>query len=334
MTSDPSKLKVAKEVGVPGIAFALARVPETSRLFYGGSDFKVYTIDLAEEKPQPQELGAHESYVTGMALAGKHLVSGSYDQKLIWWNAESREQVRTVETHARWIRQVRSSPDGSLVASIADDMSCRLWDAESGQMVRELSGHEAQTPHHYPSMLYALTFSADGKLLATGDKVGRVCIWNVADGQRLATLEAPGMYTWDPRARRHSIGGIRSLAFSPDGKLLAIGGIDEVKNVDHPDATSRLEVFDWQKGEQTVELHSDKNTKGMIECLAFHPENKWLFGAGGGYKGFLQFFDLEKKQIIKEEATPARMHAIHLDETSETIYAAGHGKLLVWKFEA
>jgi WD40 repeat protein len=226
---------------------------------------------------------------------------------------------------------VQASPDGKLIASIGDDMVCRLWDAESGQMLRKLKGHKAETPDHYPSMLYAVTFSSDGKLLATGDKVGHIVVWNVADGAPLAEIEAPGMYTWDPKQRRHSIGGIRSLAFSPDGRLLAVGGMDKVGNIDHPDATARLEVFDWQKGEQTHELHSGKETKGLIERLAFHPEGAWLFGAGGGYKGFLLFFDLEKKQVIKDDAAPMRVHGLAMNEAGDQFFAAGHGKLLLWQ---
>lgn len=332
MTADPSQLKISKEIGVPGVAFALARVPGTERVFYGSSDFNVYCVDLADEKPQPVAMPGHGSYVAGMALAGTRLVTGSYDQKLIWWKVESREAVRTVENaHARWIRQVQATPDGKIVASVADDMVCRLWDADSGQLLHELRGHEAQTPHHYPSMLFTCAISRDGQYLATGDKVGHVVVWSISDGRQLATLETPSMYTWDPRQRRHSIGGVRSLAFSPDGKLLAVGGMDQVGNIDHPDATSRLEVFDWQAGKQTHELHSDKNTKGMIEQLHFHHEGKWLVGAGGGYKGFIQFFDLAGNQILKEEAAPMRVHGLALDETSETLYAAGHGKVLKWK---
>jgi WD40 repeat protein len=332
MAPDPSNLKVAKEIGLQGIAFGLARVPQSQRVYYGTSDGKVCTVDFAEEKPKAEELLGHESYVMGVALAGSQLISGGYDCRLIWWDTENRSIKRSVENaHQRWIRDVQASPDGKLIASIADDMACRLWDAQSGEMLREFKGHKPETPDHYPSMLYALAFSPDGKLLATGDKVGHVVVWNVADGAPLAQLEAPGMYTWDPKQRRHSIGGIRSLAFSPDSRLLAVGGMDKVGNIDHPDATARLEVFDWQNGEQTHELHSGKETKGLIERLAFHPEGAWLVGAGGGYKGFILFFDLAKKQVIKDDAAPLRVHGMALNEAGDQIFAAGHGKVLVWQ---
>src|SRR5262249_55451706 len=160
---------------------------------------------------EPRELGAHESYVTGVALAGKTLVSGSYDCRLSFWDTEARTKVRTAENaHAKWIRRVTASPDGKTVASAADDMVCRLWDVATGKMTAELRGHQEMTPHHFPSMLYAVTFSPDGHYLATGDKVGHIVVWDVATGKEAATLEAPVMYTWDPVQRRHSIGGIRS----------------------------------------------------------------------------------------------------------------------------
>ena len=70
-----------------------AEAAARSRVFCGGSDFSVYEIDLDQAKPEPKELGRHDSYVTGLALAGTTLVSGGYDGRLIWWNVESRSQA-------------------------------------------------------------------------------------------------------------------------------------------------------------------------------------------------------------------------------------------------
>ncbi len=332
MTADPSNLKVAKEIGRSDILFSLARVPQSSRVFVGSSDAKIYDLDVMAEKPEPKELAGHDSYVTGVVLADRFLISAGYDGRLIWWNFETGEQVRTVEAHKKWIRRTTTTPDGGTVISVADDMVCRLWNAESGELVRELRGHEPMTPHHFPSMLFCCTVSTDGKLLATGDKVGHIVVWELATGKQLATAEAPTMYTWDPKQRIHSIGGVRSLAFSPDTKLLAVGGMGQVGNIDHLGAESRVHVYDWQSGEQTHEFTNDK-FKGLVEQLHFDPEGKWLLGAGGDHNGFIQFFELETKKIIKEEKAPMHVHDLTVNETHDTIYAAGHGKLVVWEMK-
>ena len=247
-SANPARIKVLKQVSRGDIVFAVARKPGTSQLFCGGSDFTVYEIDMDQAKPEARELGRHASYVTSLALAGTTLVSGGYDGRLMWWNIESRSKIREVEAHRKWIRAVAAAPDGAVVASVADDMVCRLWDVETGRLLHELRGHDELTPTHFPSMLFACAISPDGRHVATGDKVGHMTVWDLESGEKLAALEAPGLYTWDPVQRHHSIGGIRSLAFSPDGTLLAIGGIGKISNIDHLDGKARVEVFDWQKG--------------------------------------------------------------------------------------
>jgi WD40 repeat protein len=240
-----------------------------------------------------------------------------------------RKQIRVVPAHKKWIRSVAVTRDGRTIASVADDMVCRLWDAASGRMVHELrGGHHETTPHHFPSMLYACSLSPDGKYVATGDKVGHVVLWELATGKPAGTLEVPGMYTWDPTQRRHSIGGIRALAFSPDGKLLAVGGIGKVGNIDHLDGKARVEVFDWRNGKQTHEFPGDK-FNGLVERLAFHPQGDWLLAAGGASDGFLLFFDLKAKKVLRQEKVPAYLHDALLNEAGDTIYAAGHHQVMV-----
>ena len=320
-------MKIVKDISGRGVAFALVRIPESDRLLFGSSDFKVYELDLSLAKPEPKPLGEHQSYVTGLALAGKSAVSGGYDGRLIWWDLASRKQSRVVEAHTKWIRKVAASAEGKLIASVSDDMVCRLWDAD-GKMLRELRGHAEQTPTHYPSMLFVCTCSPDGRFVATADKLGHIVVWETASGKQAQTLEAPGMYTWDPVQRKHSIGGIRSLAFSPDGKLLAAGGISKIGNVDHLDGKARIEVFDWQKGEHVLEYADDK-FKGLVEHLAFHPKGDWLLGGGGANDGFFVFLDCKAKKAMRQDKAAMHIHAFVLDEKAERIYAAGHNKIQV-----
>ena len=308
--ANPEKIKVLKQFSRADIVFALARKPGTSQLFCGGSDFTVYEIDIDQPKPEAKVLGQHASYVTGLALTGTNLVSGGYDGRLIWWNIESRSKIREVDAHRKWVRAVTASPNGAVVASVADDMVCRVWDSDTGRLIHELRGHEELTPTHFPSMLFACAISPDSRQIATGDKVGHITVWDLESGQSLATIEAPGMYTWDPVQRHHSIGGIRSLAFSPDGTRLAVGGSGKISNIDHLDGKARVEVFDWQKGERTHEFVSDPY-KGLVEYLVFQPRGDWLLAAGGGDKdGFLMFFDLAAKKVLTQEKPPMYIHEL------------------------
>lgn len=330
---DPNALKLVKELGRPEVLFSIARVPNTNRLFVGAASGKILDVDPLAEKPEFKELDGHTSYVTGLVLCGNKLISGSYDCKLLWRDIESGQVVKAVENaHAKWIRGLTQSPDGKLVASVADDMACKLWNAESGDLVKELNGHQPKTPQGFPSMLFTCAFSADGKLLATADKVGHVVVWDVEQGKQLAAVEAPLMYTWDPKQRIHSIGGVRSVAFSPDGKLLAIGGTGQIGNIDHLEALARLEVFDWQKNERTCELPGD-TYKGLVERIAFDPTGKWFVCAGGDSGGFIKFIDPAEKKVLKQDKAPMTVHGFVLNEAFDTLYAAGHGRIAVWEFK-
>jgi WD40 repeat protein len=329
-------LKLVQELKRDEIVFALARVPDTRRLVFGGSDFQVREVDLALEKPQPRALGnhGHDSFVTSLATAGSRwAVSGSYDGKLLWWDleAEGTQHARAIEAHASWIRDVAVAPDGATLASVADDMVCRLWDIETRTLRHELRGHEVRTPHRYPSMLFTCTFSPDGRYLATADKVGHVVVWDVADARQVATLEAPIMYTWDPVQRRHSIGGIRSLAFSPDGTVLAVGGIGKISNIDHIETPARIEVFDWRKGERTHELA--ELPKGLVERLLFLPDGDRLVAAGGANDGFLLVLDLKSKAILVQEKAPTHVHDAAFGDTCDTLFIAAHGKVAVYELK-
>jgi len=335
----PAAVKVERTIPLPAIPLCIAAGREPTTVFVGTSDFAVQRIDLAAEKPEarPISAGRHGSYVTGLVRAGDTLVSGGYDGGLVWWEAESGAVIRRIESaHDRWIRRLALTADGTRLVSVADDMRTKLWDVAGGELIADWRDHDEKTPHGYPSMLYAVACSPDGRWLATGSKTGQVVVRDLAAGTVAARLEAPVMYTWDPRARNHSIGGIRALAFSSDSRSLAVGGMGKVGNVDHLEGPSRIEVFDWQAGTRLHEIE-DTTHKGLVEAVRFGPGDEWFVAAGGDHGGFVGVYRHAVGGLARHaEGTPIarekvgqHVHDVALAADGRSLVAAAHQQVVV-----
>lgn len=332
----PAAVTVERTLPLPAIPLCVVTDDGGSVAFLGMSDFAVHRIDLAADKPEatPIGTGRHGSYVTGLVRSAGTLISGGYDGALIWWDAASGEVIRTVaDAHARWIRRLALSPDGTRVASVADDMQTRLWDVATGELIAAWGDHDAMTPHGYPSMLYAVAFSPDGLWLATGSKTGLVLVRDTSDGGIEARVETPVMYTWDPRARSHSIGGIRSLAFSSDGKTLAVGGMGKVGNIDHLEGASRVETFAWQTGSRRNEIE-DTTHKGLVEALRFGPGDGWFVAAGGDNGGFVSVYASADGRLLTQAKVGNHIHDVALAADGGGLVAVGHHQVSVVRLES
>ena len=330
--SRPQNLRVVREINRREGLFSVARVPGTDRLVVASSEGKVRELDASQANPTPKDLADHGRYVTCVRLIGDTVVSGGYDARLIWWDLREGRAIRTIDdAHGRWIRQLAVSPDGTKIASVGDDMVCRVWNVATGERLLELRGHQERTPQNFVSMLYCCVFSADGTKLATGDRVGHVVIWDVAAGRQLAAVEAPTLYTWDGTQRIRSIGGVRALAFSPDGTHLAVGGVGQIGNVDALQGPSRVEVFDWAAGRRVLEF---TGAQGIINRLQYHPDGKWLCALGGGSNGIFLFYDPARKAMIHQGSLPMHVHDAAFNEDFTTLYAVGHNKVAVVEMKA
>lgn len=331
MTSDFPQFRRSGSWDGEDILFGIAGELRSDRRFIGSSDFNIYEVDAADETVERTAFDGdrHQSYVTSLVLIGDVLISASYDRRLIFWDVNSRHSRHVIPAHDRWIRRVVALPDQRRVVSIADDMLCKVWDIETRELIVALTDHRPQTPHNYPSMLYALCASADGRWLATGDRVGHIAIWDAENYQQVGELDAPLLYTWDAVQRRRSIGGIRSLAFSPDGTRLAAGGVGQIGNVDGLAGPARLEIFEWQSGNRLHEIE-DPERQGLIEQITWTPDGRWLITAGGDHKGVLAVYAGETGKQQFRADSEGHIHSFVYDPDRGILDAAGHRQFIRW----
>lgn len=328
-TPGPLTVKATQEAKVAADLLCVVTIPGTGKAIAGGSNGKISVLDFDNPKSTPETWDAHVSYVSGLALAGKLLVSAGSDHKLIWWNPQTKEKIREIIAHdKKWVRGVTASPDGKRLASVGDDMVVRVWDADSGKIVHDMVGHEKVTPYGLISKLYCVRFSADGKLLATGDQTGTAIIWDAATGKQVGKVRSTHLYTADTNG--HTYGGCRAVAFSPDGSRLALAGNIAGDTSTIGGSKALVQIFDWKAGKMTHDLPVKIN--GFFESVQYHPKEPWLFagcGAGDGKK--VVMFDLDKKAVVQEFPVGRPVLDIALNGSADALVAVGRAKALRWQ---
>ena len=151
-------------------------------------------------------LKGHTSKIEALAFTpdGKILASSSKDRTIRLWDTSTGNQTLSFASDLN--TALAFSADGKTLAS-THNKGVKLWDITTSSELRTLKGDIG--------ICYALAFSPDSKILASGSHDGTILTWDVATGSELTTLM--GHDNW-----------IKALTFSSDGKTLASGSEDGV----------------------------------------------------------------------------------------------------------
>jgi dipeptidyl aminopeptidase/acylaminoacyl peptidase len=262
-------------------ATSIAYSADGKLLAAGGSDNHIHLFDAATGKevrrltghlarsynPPPNPKGAFdllvgsvgEGNVTSLAFApdGKTLASGGWDDTVRLWDVAGGTELHRLDAHKGLIARVAFSPDGKVLATRGGlDGTLRLWDAATGAGLHKVKGLSNVNPWRFYREA-ALAFAPDGKTVAATTR-NAIVFYDIATGKE--TRQLPGyrdcMY----------------LAYSPDGKLLATGGLDDAKKEQYS-----LRIWDAATLKERTSCELPKNEPPT--CFAFSPDSDKLVAA-------------------------------------------------------
>lgn len=257
--------------------------PTSKYIFFGAEDHQVHRWDTTAKTAVAWD--GHDSWVRafGSSPDGQFLFTGGYDGRWITWRAaaEQAAPVRVVDAHQGWVRALAVSPSGEWVATCGNDRLIKLWNAATGALVREFTGHA--------SHVYNVIFSKDGTTLYSCDLKGTVRAWMASTGEGRELVTVAALHGYDTTFRA-DIGGARGIALRDDNSQLALGGITNVSNAFAGVGEIAVALVKLADGKLDQVLAAKAKTKGTVWGVAYHPSGYWIGLSGGGDGGFLTFW--------------------------------------------
>ncbi len=263
------------------------RKTERARKKSSSGEWVPITANNARDVDTIASLSGHRDSVKNVAFSidGALVASVSDDKNVRLWNTVRQTQAKTLIGHEGPVNDLAFSPDGTILATASADRTIRLWDVARRYGLTAFTGHLGS--------VNGVGFSSDGSLIASAGDDGTVRLWDASKRTALTVLQGHSgpindvvfrphstllvsvsldntARLWDASARCE-IGVIetkqeaRCAAFSPDGKILAIGLSGGGILVFDPDSRAKIGAI-W---------YADYNAN-CVRGLAFSPDGSVL----------------------------------------------------------
>jgi hypothetical protein len=238
---------------------------------------------------------------------GRYIASGSYDGTIKIWDATTGALVRTLTGHSDWVFSVSYSPDGRYIASGSRDGTIKIWDATTGALsyVRSrgivdlgsiasvivpmgvilprgvgmtgtikiwdaTTGAELRTLTGHSDWVSSVSYSPDGRYIASGSEDNTIKIWDATTGALVRTLTGHSSVVY-------------SVSYSPDGRYIASGSWD-----------GTIKIWDATTGAlvRTLTGHS-----GYVLSVSYSPDGRYI--ASGSWDGTIKIWDATTGTLVR-----------------------------------
>jgi WD40 repeat protein len=302
----------------PPVITALAFSPDGARLAVSGNrEILVHALD---GNPPPQRLAGLSERILALAYSadGKTLAAAGGTParlgEIQLWDTASAKLRKSVVLTGDTLFGVSISPDGSRVAAGCTDNTVRIVDAASGKETAKMGAHE--------NWVLNTVFGVDGKRVVSVGRDRAAKLTDAKSGAFLENINllrgelaavarhpskdvvviggedrVPYVYLMDRpkvmkiaddstliRRLERQNGAITALAWSPDGRRIAVGG-----------AAPEVNIYDAESG---ARMAACKGHAAGIYTVSFSPDSATL--AAAGFDGMVRLYDAASGQLKKE----------------------------------
>lgn len=302
---------------ISGFAFS----PNNKYLVSSGRSVTIWDTDTGNEIIKLYDVEHRTSKMT-FSPDGEILVGGDYDGKLILWNFNQILE--------------KNKEQESLLS--------KLWRNLTN---RKLSIFKNKTFLGHTASVNTLTYSSDGKTLASGSRDGTVIVWDADNMQKRYTIQGHtgpmtilrfnendnklisgcsnvSMWVWD----RNSM---TSYYIKPNWNTYPIVFSNNGKIAANRNRNNELQIWDIDRDRP---IHTIKNVKqNTVSNLALSPDNKLL--ASGNRDGTLEIWDIaNRKHFLSLDKHTNRVNAI-LFSPDGTLFASASedGTVQLWQIQ-
>lgn len=181
-------------------------------------------------------------------------------------NAENGEELRFLEGHPKVVSNLTCSRDGRYLASISIDGMVKVWDTKSWDELRAFKGDAR--------VVGCVSFNSTGTKLAFTVGPETLKIFDIESGNELQTLL--GNQSW-----RGS--HFKTIAFSPDDRLLVSGGLDRT-----------IRIWDTQSAK---ELQTIRGHLSSVSRVLFSPDGRQVVSASADKT--IKFWDVATGECLR-----------------------------------
>lgn len=193
------------------------------------------------------------------------------------------------------ITAVALSADGTKVYTGGDDRQIYIWDTKTLTPERHFVAHE--------DWIRSISIYAPSQEIATVDQLGTAKIWKTSDFSPVRTLS-------------EKVSGAQAIAYSPNGKVLAVSGF-----------SAEVVLFDAKTGKLLGKWSAPSTN---VKTVAFSPRGEYL--AAGGRNGTVRIWDTASGQVLYNLAAGTkRIHAIAFNSDGSSMAAGSEdGNITIW----